>query len=288
MNETTIRAQELTFRYGSLTAVDHVTFEVRAGEIFGFLGPNGAGKTTVVRLLTGLLQASEGLAEVLGHDMRCDAKAVHARIGVAFETANLYEQMNALENLRLFADLFNIRKFDPLPLLVQVGLNGRERERVSNYSKGMKQRLMLARAMINQPRVLFLDEPTDGLDPLSSQTMHAIIKDAAADGAAVFLTTHDMVEADKLSDRVAFINQGRITALDKPSVLKQRYGKRLLKLELESPSGENTTASIPLDDPQSAARLQSLFQEQRVVTAHTEEATLEDIFIQITGRGLEG
>lgn len=288
MNNILIQAKDLTYRYGSLTAVDRVNFEVRAGEIFGFLGPNGAGKTTVVKLLTGLLQPTEGMVEVLGRNMSTSAKSVHAKMGVSFETANLYEQMNAIENLRLFAQLFKISNFDPLQLLERVGLSGRERERVAHYSKGMKQRLMLARALINHPSVLFLDEPTDGLDPVSSQTIHAIIKDSAAQGAAVFLTTHDMVEADKLSDCVAFINHGNIAALNKPSVLKQQYGKRLLKAELESRSGEVSTISIPLDEAQSATQLQELFQNHRIITAHTEEATLEDIFIRLTGRGLTG
>ena len=165
---------------------------------------------------------------------------------------------------------------------------GRERDRVANYSKGMKQRLMLARALVNRPRVLFLDEPTEGLDPLSSQTIHRIIREAANQGAAVFLTTHDMVEADRLSQRVAFINQGKIAALDKPALLKRQYGKRVLKAEVENRAGESTTIAIPLDAPDAAQKVQSLFSDGRVITMHTEEATLEDIFIQLTGRGLAG
>jgi len=152
----------------------------------------------------------------------------------------------------------------------------------------MKQRLMLARALVNQPRILFLDEPTDGLDPISSKTIHSIITDSAAKGTTVFLTTHDMVEADKLSNRVAFINQGKIEALDQPSVLKRQYGKRILAVEIEYADGRTETIQIELDGGNSEEAIAQLFTQQKVLTAHTEEATLEDIFIEITGRGLLG
>ncbi len=288
MTNTSISARDLTYRYGNLTAVDHINFDVAEGEILGFLGPNGAGKTTAVRMLTGQLHPSEGSATVLGADISKAAKQVQQYLGVSFETTNLYEEMNALENLALFARLFNLKNFNTLKLLERVGLSGREKERVSNYSKGMKQRLMLARALINHPRILFLDEPTDGLDPVSSQTIHAIIRQASEEGAAVFLTTHDMVEADKLSHRVAFINQGKIIALDKPAVLKQRYGKRLLKVEKKDTDGKLQIQRIPLDDADTAQKVNQAFASGNVLTAHTEEATLEDIFITITGRGLLG
>jgi ABC-2 type transport system ATP-binding protein len=288
MKNTTISATDLTYRYGNLMAVDHVNFEVLEGEIFGFLGPNGAGKTTVVRLLSGQINPSEGQATVLGWDISRFPKRVQANLGISFETTNLYEQMNAVENLELFAHLFGIRNFKAMPLLEKVGLSGRERERVSNYSKGMKQRLMLARALVNQPRILFLDEPTDGLDPVSAKTIHTIINDSAEKGATVFLTTHDMVEADKLSHRVAFINQGKIEALDQPAVLKRQYGKRVLSVEVEQPEGGSETIKIELDDRDSGQTIAELLSRKKVLTAHTEEATLEDIFIEITGRGLLG
>ncbi|MDK2981586.1 MAG: type transport system ATP-binding protein [Chloroflexota bacterium] len=288
MSKAAISVRDLTYRYGDLTAVDRINFEVGEGEVLGFLGPNGAGKTTTVRMLTGQLKPSGGSAQVLGEDISRAAKQVQQYLGVSFETTNLYEDMSALENLELFARLFNVRHFDAMALLEKVGLGGREKDRVSSYSKGMKQRLMLARALINQPRILFLDEPTDGLDPVSSQTIHAIIREASANGTTVFLTTHDMVEADKLSHRVAFINQGRIAAMDQPAVLKQRYGKRTLKIEEQDGQGGTQTRSIPLDGAETAKAVEQAFASGNVLTAHTEEATLEDIFIQITGRGLLG
>jgi ABC-2 type transport system ATP-binding protein len=284
--DITIQAEHLTYRYGSLTAVDGVDFAVGRGEVLGFLGPNGAGKSTTVKILTGQLRPAEGRATLLGIDVSRHPKRVHSQIGVAFETSNLYEQMTAAENLVLFARLFGRNDFDPHPLLEQVGLGGRGNERVAGYSKGMKQRLMMARSLVNQPQILFLDEPTDGLDPVSSETIRGIIRAAAEQGTTVFLTTHDMVEADKLSHRVAFINQGRIVALDTPHALKQQYGKRALRIEIACDDGTLESREVILDHPGTPQLLEHLFATERVVTVHSEEATLEDIFIRMTGRGL--
>jgi ABC-2 type transport system ATP-binding protein len=281
-----IIADRLTFRYGERTAVDDVSFRVAEGEVLGFLGPNGAGKTTTVKMLTGQLRPSEGKATLLGMDVTRDATRVKGQIGVAFEISNVYEQMTALENLKLFARLFGLQNVDIHGLLERVGLGGRGNERVSGYSKGMKQRLMLARALINAPRILFLDEPTDGLDPVSSETIRGLIREASDNGTTVFLTTHDMVEADKLSHRVAFINQGKIVALDTPHALKQQFGKRALKAEVAVDGGRLEQREIVLDQPETAAAMQALFTREKVVTVHSEEATLEDIFIRVTGRGL--
>jgi ABC-2 type transport system ATP-binding protein len=288
MAQPAISARDLTFQYGKLTAVDHISFDVAAGEILGFLGPNGAGKSTAVKLLTGQLRPSAGQATLLGMDIARQTKQIQAQIGVSFETANLYEQMSAVENLVLFARLFGVKGFDAVALLQKVGLGGREKDRVATYSKGMKQRLMLARALVNTPKILFLDEPTDGLDPVSSQTIHAIIREAADRGTAVFLTTHDMVEADKLSDRVGFINKGKIVALDQPARLKRQYGQRALKVEVESADGAILVRELPLDQHQTPQSVYDLFAQERIVTVHSEEATLEDIFVEITGRELVG
>lgn len=286
MTQAAIVADNLTYHYGQLTAVDHISFEVAPGEVLGFLGPNGAGKSTTVKMLTGQLRPAQGHAVLLGTDISKQANKVQAYIGVAFETANLYEEMTAIENLTLFARLFGVKPFDADALLEQVGLGGRGRERVAGYSKGMKQRLMIARALVNQPKILFLDEPTDGLDPVSSDTIRNIIREQADNGTTIFLTTHDMLEADKLSNRVAFINKGKIVALDTPHKLKQQYGKRALKVEVECPDGTLEMREVVLDKPQTPLAVHDLFASQRVVTVHSEEATLEDIFINITGRGL--
>jgi ABC-2 type transport system ATP-binding protein len=281
-----IIAENLTYRYGDKTAVDHIHFTVGEGEVLGFLGPNGAGKSTTMKMLTGQMRPTEGTATLLGIDVAKHANKVQAQIGVAFETSNLYEQMNAVENLNLFAQLYGVRKFDANALLEKVGLGGRGTERVAGYSKGMKQRLMLARAMVHNPRILFLDEPTDGLDPVSSETIRSIIRETSAHGTTIFLTTHDMVEADKLSNRVAFINKGVIVALDTPHALKQQYGKRAMKVEVRCPDGSLRTHEVVLDRDATPREVHDLFAQEQVVTVHTEEATLEDIFVRVTGRGL--
>lgn len=281
-----IIAENLTYRYGDLTAVDHISFSVGEGEILGFLGPNGAGKTTTVKMLTGQLRPQEGHATLLGLDVAKDPKKVQAQIGVCFEITNLYEQISAVDNLKLFAHLFGVQNFDADALIKRVGLDGRGDDRVESFSKGMKQRLMVARALVNRPRILFLDEPTEGLDPTSAASIRNIILEERERGATVFLTTHDMMEADKLSDRVAFISQGEIVALDTPHALKQQYGKRVLRAEVAASAGGLEAREIVLDKPETAEAVESLFSHEQVVTVHSEEATLEDIFIRITGQEL--
>ncbi|MBN1375031.1 MAG: ABC transporter ATP-binding protein [Dehalococcoidia bacterium] len=280
-----IVAEKLAYWYGKLVAVNHISFNVAEGEILGFLGPNGAGKTTTVNMLTGLMKPKSGRALLLGLDMAKNMDKLQGQMGVCFEVTNLYEQMSGLENLRFFARLFGINGFDAYALLKRVGLEGRENDRVETYSKGMKQRLMVARSIVNRPKVMFLDEPTAGLDPTSSEAILNIIREERERGATIFLTTHDMVEADKLSDRVAFMNEGKIVALDKPHNLKQQYGKRALKAKVAA--GDHLEdREVILDTPETADAVQELFSKEKVVTVHSEEATLEDIFIRITGRGL--
>ncbi len=288
MANSAIVAEGLSYSYGENLAVDDVSFAVDQGEILGFLGPNGAGKTTTVKMLTGQLKPKAGQARLLGKDVSNHAREIQSEIGVCFESTNLYEQMTAVENLELFARLFGVRHFDAVALLGRVGLSGRERDRVENYSKGMKQRLMVARSMVNRPKILFLDEPTAGLDPTSAEAIRNIILEERRLGATVFLTTHDMREADKMSDRVAFMNQSKIVALDSPHNLKQRYGKRALRAKITGEGGQLEEREITLDAPETARAVQALFASEKVVTVHSEEASLEDIFIRITGRGLEG
>ncbi|MFV9503161.1 MAG: ATP-binding cassette domain-containing protein [Oscillochloridaceae bacterium umkhey_bin13] len=281
-----ILADQLTYRYGTLLAVDAISFAVNPGEVVGFLGPNGAGKSTTVKMLTGQLRPVAGRAAIMGIDVATQPKQAQAKIGVCFEQTNLYEALSGTENLRLFANLFGVRNFDAGALLRRVGLEGRGGDKVEGYSKGMKQRLMVARALVSQPQVLFLDEPTEGLDPTSAQAIRQLIREEQARGTTVFLTTHDMHEADLLCDRVAFIDQGRIVALDTPHALKQQYGQRMVRAEVVGPGGALAEREILLDQDETPEALASLFSSERVVTIHSAEATLEDIFIRITGRGL--
>ncbi|MBN1370102.1 MAG: ABC transporter ATP-binding protein [Dehalococcoidaceae bacterium] len=284
--EHAIIAEELVYSYGKQKAVDGISFQISQGEILGFLGPNGAGKSTTVNMLTGLLKPQGGRAVLLGRDISKDVDSIQKYIGVCFEGANLYEQMTGEENLKLFARLFDVKNFDVKALIARVGLEGRGKDRAGSYSKGMKQRLMVARSLINRPEILFLDEPTDGLDPASAESIRRVIQEERDRGATVFLTTHDMMEADKLSDRVAFINQGKIVALDTSHNLKQQYGKRALNIEVLDAEGKLQTREIILDTPDTPSQVREIMASEKVVTIHSEEATLEDIFIRITGRGL--
>ncbi|MDA3935559.1 MAG: ABC transporter ATP-binding protein [Actinomycetota bacterium] len=286
MTGPAIRVQDLMYSYGDLKAVNGISFDVQPGEILGFLGPNGAGKSTTIKMLTGQLTPKGGTAQVLGIDISADDPEMQAQIGVCFEEKNLYLNMSAKENLDFFASLYGIKNPDSIEVLRRVGLAERAGDRVSQFSKGMRQRMMISRSFINQPKVLFLDEPTDGLDPVTSAQIRRTIKEEAERGAAVLLTTHDMFEADELSDRVAFLNDGEIVALDSAENLKLKYGTRSVKVRLRD--GDSVREEhIELDKEDSSARLAELTASPHLMTIHTEEATLENIFIELTGRGLK-
>ena len=239
-----IQIASLSRRFGEKTAVDQLTFEVQAGEIFGFLGHNGAGKTTTVRLLNGVLEPTSGEARVFGLDPQTDGPALRARTGVLTETPSLDERLTARDNLSIYAELYDI----PRPkvservnsLLAEFELDDRADEKVAGYSKGMKQRLALARALLHQPEVLFLDEPTSGLDPVATRHVHTLVENLARrEGCTVFICTHNLVEAQKLCDRVAVMEQGHLVALGTPEDLTRQYVKRLdVELEVEAPQIE--------------------------------------------------
>jgi ABC-2 type transport system ATP-binding protein len=283
---TSISAKNLSYAYGDHIAVDGISVDVAPGEVLGFLGPNGAGKSTTIKMLTGQLAPASGTIDVLGMPMPQRRTEIQRRIGVCFEEKNLYLAMTATQNLRFFARLFGMSGFDPQPLLERVGLADRSADRVGDFSKGMRQRLMMARTLVNSPDVLFLDEPTDGLDPVSARQIRTLVRDEAARGAAVLLTTHDMMEADSLSDRVAFIDQGRILALDTPEQLKLSHGSRSLRIRRRDTDGGVSEHVVPLDDA-SPEQMRAAFTAGQVLTVHSEEATLEDVFVHYAGRGLD-
>jgi len=238
-----IKAQNLTRDYNGLRAVDGISFAVEPGEIFGFLGPNGAGKTTTIKMLTGQLRPTSGEALVVGCDVVKERQRLKPQIGVVFDSQNIYERLSARDNLRFYARLYRVKKARVEGMLAQVGLTDRAGSKVKTYSNGMKQRVLIARALLHKPKVLFLDEPTRGLDPNVARDIRAIVVDLAKQGMTVFLTTHYMEEADQLSNRVAIIDQGSIVALDTPENLKAEYGE-------------------------------------------DEKTTLEDVFVQLTGKYL--
>lgn len=219
-----IETQDLSRSFNGLQAVRNLTFTVAQGEIFGFLGPNGAGKTTTIRMLTGQLRPSSGGAKVMGCDIVQDRSELMPQIGVVFEVQNLYLRLSAFDNLAFAAKLYGVQRGRVPEVLRVVGLQGREKERISKYSNGMKQRLMIARALLHKPAVLFLDEPTRGLDPGVARDIRSLISELAQGGMTIFLTTHYMEEADRLCDRVGIINAGELVCLDMPDTLKEASG----------------------------------------------------------------
>src|SRR5215217_2079235 len=269
-----IEVENLSRTFNSLRAVDNISFSVDAGEIFGFLGHNGAGKTTTIRMLSGQLQPTSGGGRVAGCDIVNEQQRLKPLIGVVSEHQNLYERMSGRENLEFAARLYgqNIRRVDET--LEQVALLERAKDKTRNYSNGMKQRLLIARALLHRPQVLFLDEPTRGLDPVVGREIRRLILDLSRQGVTVFLTTHYMEEADQLCGRVAFLSEGRIVAMDTPGALKVAHGQNSVKVTLDH--GESL--DISLDDPEAGKRLAKLLSEGQVRTIHTAEATLEEVF----------
>jgi fluoroquinolone transport system ATP-binding protein len=280
-----IRVEHLYHDYGGsgTYAVADVSFEIAKGEIFGFLGPSGSGKSTVQHLLTGLLSLQRGVVCYDHLPVTELTPAFFNRVGVSFEHPNVYARLSGLENLRAFAGLFSVPTLEPMELLAAVGLREAAHKRAGEYSKGMRQRLTLARALINQGDILFLDEPTSGLDPTTAASVRDLIRDQQARGATIFLTTHNMYLADALCDRVAFLESGRITALDTPANLKLAYGRQAVSVS-HAEDGRLVSRTFDLDTERAdlAAHLQAV----RPVTVHSQEATLEDIFIRVTGKGL--
>lgn len=280
-----IEVADLHKTYGTVRAVDGISFGVAEGEVFGFLGHNGAGKTTTVRILTGRTRPTAGSARIAGHDVVADREAIKPLINLVFEDQNLYERMTGRENLRLFADLYGMAAGRVDEVLALVGLDDEAAKRkVKGYSTGMKQRLLIARALINRPRCLFLDEPTRGLDPASARDLRTLIATLGREGTTVFLTTHYMEEADELCDRVAFLSQGKIVALDTPRELKLRYGQG--QRRAVATLADRSEQAIALDDPADAARLDTWLRDGQVLTLHSQEGTLEDVFVALAGRTL--
>lgn len=279
-----IQVNNLSFSYTKQPFISHMTFSVSPGEIFGFLGPSGAGKSTLQKVLTGMLTAYQGSAKVNGVECRKRTKRFYEDIGVDFEFSTMYEKLTARENLRFFASLYEKKPRPIDELLEMVGLERDGDKRVSQYSKGMKARLNFIRALLHDPALLCLDEPTNGLDPTNSRMMKDMILAQKARGKTILLTTHNMQDAAELCDRVAFIVGGRICALDSPHNLIMSKGAATVTYTwLED--GEHS-ASCPLDRLSADGKLKKLISENRLQSIHSSEPTLNDIFMEITGRTL--
>jgi len=231
--ENIIDVEELTKRFGDFTAVDEISFEVRSGEVFGFLGPNGAGKTTTIRMLTGLSKPTDGKASILGLDINSQILQIKKHIGVVPEISNLYDELTAFGNLLFMAQLYGVpsreRKKKVEELLKTFRLYERKDSLFCTFSRGMKRALTIAAALIHNPEVLFLDEPTVGLDVVAARSLRNLISNLRRQGVTIFLTTHYLEEADLLCDRVAILVKGRILAIDNPQVLKAKTDKKSLE-----------------------------------------------------------
>ncbi|MBN2218941.1 MAG: ABC transporter ATP-binding protein [Kosmotogaceae bacterium] len=267
-------------------AVNGISFEVNEGEIFGFLGPNGAGKSTTQKILAGLLPVQKGKIRVMDVDVSATTPDFYNKIGVSFENPNLYLKLTGIENLEYFASMYDVPTEDPVHLLDMVGLKDVAKRRAGEYSKGMQQRLVFARSLINKPKVWFLDEPVSGLDPSTSAAIKELIKEKRKEGTTIFLTTHNMHIADELCDRVAFIVSGEISLIDSPRNLKLQHGKKLVEIEYRA-NGSLKRDSLSLVQNADRQKLNSLLDHEVIETIHSKEATLEEIFIKVTGEELE-
>lgn len=277
-----IEVDGLSRTFNGLRAVDKISFTVEAGEVFGFLGHNGAGKTTTIRMLSGQLRPTAGVARVAGCDVTTEQDRLKPLVGVVSENQNLYERMSGRENLAFAARLYGAQPGRIDEVLRQVGMLERAGDNVKHYSNGMKQRLLIARALLHRPQIIFLDEPTRGLDPVVAREIRRLVVQLSTQGVTIFLTTHYMEEADELCRRVAFLSEGRIVALDTPDNLKLAHGQNSLEATLD----DGQTLTIALDDDVAGKQLEELVSAGRLRTLHSTEATLEEVFIQIAGRRL--
>ena len=282
-----IEAHDLRRAFRHKEAVAGISFTARRGEIFGLLGPNGAGKTTTIRILTGQIDPSGGSAMVAGCDVVKDRARLKERIGVVFEEQNLYERLSARNNLAFSCWLYGLPESRADEVLDLVQLRDRAKDHVSTFSNGMRQRLMIARALLHRPPMLFLDELSRGLDPISARDIRLAIKQLSEEGITILLTTHLMDEADQLCQRVAFIVNGKIVANDTPRNLKLTHGERVLTVTLTEHGQNGHSAlqdmTIKLDDPADQQRLSVWMAQDRVLAIHSHEATLEEVFIEVAG-----
>jgi len=303
-----IESLSLSKRFGNLQALSQVDFSVSIGETFGFLGPNGAGKTTTIRILTGISRPTQGTARIFGKDIVKETIAARRQIGIVHETSNIYTDLTAWQNLMFTAELYNVGKAQRekrgAELLELFGLLERKNDRTNGFSKGMKRRLTLAMGLINDPRLLFLDEPTSGLDVQSNLIIRDVIRDLNEKGVTVFLTTHNIEEANLACDRVAIINHGQIAAIDSPERLKKTIQSvQSVEVAFESPVillvedlgripavseviKEGDKFRLITEDPPAVIEGVMAFaaaRRARVISITTLGPSLEDVFIRLTG-----
>lgn len=280
-----IEVKNLKFSYGNYKFIEDMNIEIKTGEIFGFLGPSGAGKSTLQKILTGVISDYSGSVEVNGTDMKKKKGDFYEKIGVDFEFPTLYEKLTAKENLKFFASLYKCKTRNVEELLESVGLLNDADKKVAEFSKGMKSRLNFIKSLLHDPDILFLDEPTSGLDPTNSRMMKDLILEERKKGKTVIITTHNMSDAAEVCDRVAFIVDGTIKALDTPhNLIMQKGAAKVTFTWMED--GHEKTDTCSLKECGSHKNLMSLMTEGKITSIHSSEPTLNDIFMDVTGRTL--
>lgn len=278
----TIEMNNISKKFGEKKVIDDLNVNIKSGEVIGFLGPSGAGKTTTIKILTGQLKQDSGNAKILGKDTTTLNNEIYGQIGIVTDNSGLYENLNAYDNLLLFSRILGTDKSIIKTLINKVGLGNDIKKLVKNFSKGMKQRLVLARAMLNEPKILFLDEPTSGLDPSTAIEIHSLMLEMRNQGTTFFLTTHNMQEATKLCDRIALFDKGKIVDIGTMDELSQRHNTDK-KIKILTTSGE--VLILPIS-PESSHKITELLNNNEIVNIHSQEPTLEQIFLKLTGREL--
>ena len=277
-----IVTENLSKKYGNFEAVKSISFSIKKGTIFGLLGPNGAGKSTTIKILTCQFPPTSGTAYIGGLNTVLDAVEIKKKIGVVFESQNLYEELSVYENLNFFRRLYNSPKERINEVLKIVGMERYQKNKVKTFSKGMKQKIMISRALLNDPEVLFLDEPGSGLDPRSAREIRQMILGLKKQGKTILITTHNMEEADFLCDCLAIIHKGSIITMDTPGNLKKRYGEDVLMIK----TVKGDIYESPLNTKASSDIFEKLSENKQIFLVHSKEATIEDVFIKLTGEKL--
>lgn len=280
-----IDVKNLTYQYPGTEkqAIRGISFSILKGEIFGFLGPSGSGKSTTQKILFKLLSGYEGQAQINNREVRNWSNDLYTKIGVGFELPNHYLKLTALENLSFFKNFYKHTN-NPMELLERVGLKEHAHRKVGDFSKGMKMRLNFVRSFLHDPEILFLDEPTSGLDPVTAKVVKDIILELRTKGKTIFITTHQMHDAEQLCDRVAFIVDGEIKTMDSPENLKIRHSQRSLEVLFRN---QDTKEVFNLDGLGQNESFLNKLKQYEIETIHSREATLDDIFIQVTGKSLD-
>lgn len=282
-HDISINIKNINQKFGDKTVLKNINLTLKKGEILGLLGPSGAGKTTLIKILTGQLTQTGGSAEVFGTDTRRLTSDIYTKMGMVLDNTGLYERLSCRDNLALFAQIYRLPKQKIRDILKDVGLLEAEKRPVNKLSKGMRQRLVMARALMHDPEILFLDEPGSALDPSTVKEIHNLIRREQAKGATIFLTTHNMEEAEKLCDHVALLHEGEIVEYGNPEEICRKYNhQNRIKILLKN--GDEVTLQ---NESKAAGKIQELFASEQVESIHSTEPNLETVFLELTGRRFE-